>query len=325
MSFKSFFGIASASLSCMVLSTALANDFPNKPITMVVPYPPGGPSDNLGRVLAASMGKILQQTVVIDNTSGAGGTIGTAKIVRSAKDGYWILLHNIGISTAPALYRSLPYKADDLAPIGLIASAPSVIIARKDLPANNLAELQAYMKKENAKVQYGHAGVGSASQLCSLLLHSTAKAQVLAISYKGAAPAMADLLSGHFDYMCEQTSVALPYIESGRVKAIATTSKKRLPQLPNVPTSAEGGMPTVDIGVWHGLYAPAGTPKDVVEKLSDALAKALRDPVVQKRYAELGVEIYSSEDAKPGPLARLQQAETTRWAPIIKEAAVYAD
>ena len=317
--------MAGAALS-VVLSTPLhAADFPVKPITMVVPYPPGGPSDNIARALATSMGKTLKQPVVVDNTSGAGGTVGTAKVARSPNDGYWILLQNIGAATTPSLYRSLSYKPDDLTPIGLVATAPSVIIARKDLPASNLSELLAYIKKDPTKVNLGHSGIGSASHLCGLLFQSATKQRVTSIAYKGAAPAMNDIMGGQFDFMCEQTSVALPFIQSGSVKAMAVTSKKRLPQLPNVPSTVESGLPAVDIGVWHGVYAPKGTPKEVIDKLSAAVAVALRDVEVQKRYSELGVEIAAPEEGQPEPLAKLQQAELARWTPIIKAAAEYAD
>ncbi len=311
---------------CSLLSAPLrAADFPVKPITMVVPYPPGGPSDNIARALATSMAKALKQPVVVDNTSGAGGTVGTAKVARSPKDGYWILLQNIGAATTPSLYRSLSYKPDDLAPIGLVATAPSVLIARKDLPASNLSELQAYIRKDVAKVNLGHSGIGSASHLCGLLFQSAMKQRVTSVAYKGAAPAMSDIMGGQFDFMCEQTSVALPFIQSGSVKAIAVTSRKRLAQLSQVQSTAEGGLPAVDIGVWHGVYAPKGTPQEAIDKLSAAIVEALRDPEVHKRYTDLGVEIATPEEGKPEPLAKLQQAELARWAPIIKAAAEYAD
>ncbi len=311
---------------CATLSVTLhAADYPTRSITMVVPYPPGGPTDIVARTLAASMEKTLKQPVVVDNTSGAGGTVGSAKVARSPNDGYWLLLNNIGMATTPSLYRSLAYKPDDFAPIGLVATMPTVIIARKDLPANNLEELLAYIKKDPAKVNYGHSGIGSAAHLCGLLYQSAIKQRVTTIAYKGAAPAMTDIMSGQFDFMCEQTSSTVPFVESGKVKAMAVTSKKRIPQLPDVPTTAESGLAALDIGVWHGVYAPKGTPKEIVDRLSAALAEALRDPNVQKRYAEIGAVIATPEEGQPAPLAKLQQAEAARWAPIIKAAAEYAD
>ncbi|MBO9513712.1 MAG: tripartite tricarboxylate transporter substrate binding protein BugD [Variovorax sp.] len=311
---------------CATLSVPLhAADYPTRSITMVVPYPPGGPTDIVARTLAASMEKTLKQPVVVDNTSGAGGTVGSAKVARSPNDGYWLLLNNIGMATTPSLYRSLAYKPDDFAPIGLVATMPTVIIARKDLPANNLEELLAYIKKDPAKVNYGHSGIGSAAHLCGLLYQSAIKQRVTTIAYKGAAPAMTDIMSGQFDFMCEQTSSTVPFVESGKVKAMAVTSKKRIPQLPDVPTTAESGLAALDIGVWHGVYAPKGTPKEIVDRLSAALAEALRDPNVQKRYAEIGAVIATPEEGQPAPLAKLQQAEAARWAPIIKAAAEYAD
>jgi tripartite-type tricarboxylate transporter receptor subunit TctC len=235
------------------------------------------------------------------------------------------LLQNIGAATTPSLYRSLPYKPDDLAPIGLVATAPSVIIARKDLPANNLSELLAYIRKDPSKINLGHSGVGSASHLCALLVQSSIKQRLASIAYKGAAPAMNDIMGGQFDFMCEQTSVALPFIQSGSVKPMFVTSKKRLSQLSNVPTSIESGLPEVDMGVWHGVYAPKGTPKEVIDKLSAAITEALRDAEVQKRYVDLGVEISPPQEGQPAPLAKLEAAELARWTPIIKTAAEYAD
>jgi len=311
---------------CATLSVPLhAADYPTRSITMVVPYPPGGPTDIVARTLAASMEKTLKQPVVVDNKPGAGGTVGSAKVARAPNDGYSLLLNNIGMATTPSLYRSLPYKPDDFAPIGLVATMPMVIIARKDLPANNLEELQAHIRKDPTKVNYGHSGIGSAAHLCGLLYQSAIKQGVTTVAYKGAAPAMNDIMSGQFDFMCEQTSSTVPFVESGKVKAMAVTSKQRLAQLPDVPTTAESGLPALDIGVWHGVYAPKGTPKEVVDRLSAALSEALRDPMVQKRYAEIGAVIATPEEGQPAPLMKLQQSESARWAPIIKAAAEYAD
>lgn len=317
--------MAGAALFATFSAPLHAADYPTKPITMVVPYPPGGPTDIVARALAASMERTLKQPVVIDNTSGAGGTVGSAKVARAPNDGYWLLLNNIGMATTPSLYRSLSYKPDDFAPIGLVATMPTVIIARKDLPANNLAELLAYIKKDPAKVNYGHSGIGSAAHLCGLLYQSAIQTRVTTIAYKGAAPAMNDMMGGQFDFMCEQTSSTVPFVESGKVKAMAVTSKKRLAQLPDVPTAIESGLPALDIGVWHGLYTPKGAPKEVIDRLSAALGEALRDPAVHKRYADIGAVIATPAEGTPAPLMKLQLAEAARWAPIIKSAAEYAD
>lgn len=300
-------------------------DYPDKAITLIVPYPAGGSTDALARPLAIALGKVLKQAVVIDNASGAGGTIGTAKLARSPNDGYWMVLNNIGMATSPALYRTLPYKNEDLVPVGLVATTPSVLIARKDLPANNLAELLAYIKANPAKVNMGHSGVGSASQLCGLLYQKEIKQRVTAVPYKGAAPAMTDIMSGMFDFMCEQSSVVLPFADGGKVKMLAVTTKDRVAQLPNVPTTAESGLPSLTLGVWHGIYVPKGTPTTIINKLSDALAVALRDADVQKRYADLGAKVATGADIKPEALAKLQQSETERWTPIIKANGEYAD
>jgi tripartite-type tricarboxylate transporter receptor subunit TctC len=326
---KTFAAMTGAALCASAIATFSAPlhaaEYPTKSITMVVPYPPGGPTDIVARTLAASMEKTLKQPVVIDNTSGAGGTVGSGKVARSPNDGYWLLLNNIGMATTPSLYRTLSYKPDDFTPIGLVATMPTVIIARKDLPANNLDELLAYIKKDPAKVNYGHSGIGSAAHLCGLLYQSAIQQRVTTIAYKGAAPAMTDIMSGQFDFMCEQTSSTVPFVESGKVKAMAVTSKKRIAQLPNVPTTAESGLAALDIGVWHGVYAPKGTSKEVVDRLSAALGQALNDPAVQKRYAEIGAVIATADEGKPGPLQKLQQSEAARWAPIIKAGAEYAD
>jgi len=322
---KSIAMLAGAALAAILSAPSWAADYPTKSITMVVPYPPGGPTDIVARVLAASMEKSLRQPVVVDNTSGAGGTVGSGKVARSPADGYWLLLNNIGMATTPSLYRSLSYKPDDFVPVGLVATMPTVIIARKDLPASNLEELLAYIRKDPAKVNYGHSGIGSAAHLCGLLYQSAIQTRVTTVAYKGAAPAMNDIMSGQFDFMCEQTSSTVPFVESGKVKALAVTSRQRIPQLPQVPTTAESGLPAVDVGVWHGVYAPRGTPREVVDRLSAALGEALRDPAVQKRYLEIGAVIATPEEGAPAPLMKLQQSESARWAPIIKAAAEYAD
>lgn len=302
-----------------------AQEYPSHPISMVVPYPPGGSSDSIARILASSMSKTLKQPIVVDNVSGAGGTVGAAKVARAQNDGYTLLLQNIGMSTAPFLYRSLSYKNDDFTPIGAVATVPEIIVTRKDLPVKNLSELLAYIKKDPAKVNLGHSGVGSAAHLCALQYQAAIKQRVTSIAYKGGAPAMNDIMGGQFDFMCEQTSLVLPYILGGKVNAIAVTSKNRLPLLPSVPTTAEGGLPSVDIGVWHGVYAPKGVPQAVIDKLSAAVADALRDPDVKRRFAEFSAEIAAPEEAKPGPLRQLQLADDAKWGPILKAAAEFAD
>lgn len=309
-----------------VAMTASAFAFPdNKPITLVVPYPAGGPTDVLARTLATAMEKSLKTTIVVDNSAGAGGTIGSGKVARAAADGYTILLNNMGMATTPSLYRSLPYSPDAFEPIGQVATVPMVLLTRNTLEAKTLAELVAHIKANPGKVNMGHAGIGSAAHLCGLILQATLQTKVQAISYRGAAPAMTDLVSGQFDFMCEQVASSVPFVTSGRVKALAVTAKQPLPVLPGVPTTASGGLPGLDIGVWHGIWAPKGTPAPVVDRLSTALGEALRDADVLKRLAEFSAVPAAPADTRPESLRALTTAEMARWAPIIKAAAEFAD
>lgn len=302
-----------------------AQTYPSKPITLNVPYPAGGPTDVLARTLANVMEKNLKQPMVVENTGGAGGTVGAAKVARAPADGYSILLHNLGMATSPTLYRKMPYNTEDLVPVGIVATVPMVLLARNDMPAKNLAELVSYIKANPSKVNMGHSGIGSAAHLCGLLLQSTLQAKVTAVAYRGAGLAMTDLISGQIDIMCEQVSSSASFVSTGKVKAYAVTSKQRLPILANVPTFTEAGFPKVDVGVWHGLYAPKGTPKNVIDRLSASLTEALRDAELQRKFNELTAVVATSAEAKPEPLHKLQASEMERWAPIIKAAAEYAD
>lgn len=300
--------------------------YPNKMITMVVPFAAGGPTDTVARLVAQSMAGTLKQTVVVENVGGAGGTIGAARVAKAPADGYTIFLHHIGHSTAPSLYRKLSYNAlDDFSPVGLVTDVPMTFIARGDFPAKDFRELVAYVKANKDKVTYANAGVGSASHLCGMLFMTAIDTELTTVPYKGTGPAMNDLLGGQVDFMCDQTTNTTSQIKAGKVKAYAVTTKTRVPSLPNIPTTAEAGLPGFEVAVWHGLYAPKGTPKPVIDKLEAALQIALKDPMVKQRFADLGTEPVSSDRATPEALRAFLKSEIAKWAPIIKKAGVYAD
>ena len=306
--------------------SAHAQEYPTRPITMVVPFAAGGPTDTVGRMIAQSMSTRLKQQVIIENTAGAGGTIAAAKVARAAPDGYTLFLHHIGQSTAPSLYRKLPYNVfDSFEPIGLVTDVPMTLIARKDFPAKDFKEALAYIKANKDKISLANAGVGSASHLCGMLFMNAIDTDLTTVPYKGTAPAMNDLLGGQVDLLCDQTTNTSAYIKSDKVRAYGLTTKTRLPQLPNVPTLNEAGLPGFEVAVWHGLYAPKGTPKAVVDKLSSALQYALADSAVKQRFSDLGTEPVAQNRATPEALRSYLKSEVDKWAPIIKKAGVYAD
>jgi tripartite-type tricarboxylate transporter receptor subunit TctC len=303
-----------------------AADYPTRPITVVVPFAAGGPTDVVGRIVGASMSQFLKQTIVIDNSAGAGGTIGMSKVAKAAPDGYTLLISHIGHSTAPALYRKLPFKpVEDFEPIGLVTDVPMTFIAKRSLPPNNLKELIAYVKGNKDKLTIGNAGLGAASHLCGMLFMSTLGTDLTTVSYKGTAPAMNDLLGGQIDILCDQTTNTTQQIKADKVKAYAVTTATRVPSLPNVPTTAEAGMPGFQVAVWHAIYAPKGTPKPVIDRLTAALQHALKDPNVKARFGELGTEPVAIERGTPEALRNHLKAEIDKWGPIIKKAGVYAD
>jgi tripartite-type tricarboxylate transporter receptor subunit TctC len=304
----------------------LAQDYPTKPVMMVMPFSAGGPGDNLARVLGQSMTKSLGQTVIIENAAGAGGTIGTNKVAKARPDGYTLLFTHISHATNPTLYRKLPYDTlTDFVPVGLVAELPMTVVGKKDFAPNNFKELVAHVKANKDKVAYAHAGTGSASHLCGLLLQTALQANVTTVGYKGTGPAMNDLLGGQVDFMCDQTANTLQHIKGQKLKVYGVTSPKRLSQLPDVPTLQEGGLPKFELSIWYGLYAPKGTPKPVVDKLVAALQDAVKDPTVRDRLAQLGAVPVAAEKARPEPLGAQVKAEIEKWAPIIKQAGVYAD
>jgi tripartite-type tricarboxylate transporter receptor subunit TctC len=307
-----------------------AADFPqkDKPITFVVPFAAGGPTDRVARDLAEAMRKPIGATILVDNAGGAGGTIGANKVAKAAADGHTLLLYHIGMSTSPALYRNLPYKTlDDFEYVGLINEVPMTLIGRPTLPANNFAELRTWLNANKGKVNLANAGLGAASHLCGLLFQSALKLEMTTVPYKGTAPAMTDLIGGQVDLMCDQTTNTTSQIEGKKVKAFAVTTKKRLatPALKDLPTLQEAGMKDFEVTIWHGLYAPKGTPRDVLKKVNDALKVALKDPEFLKKQEGLGAVVVTDKRVEPAEHKKFVAAEIAKWSPIIKAAGVYAD
>ena len=310
----------------IVASPLKAQDYPTKVITMVVPFAAGGPTDTVARLITAPMSKTLKQQVIVENVGGAGGTIAANRVAKASPDGYTILIHHIGMATAPALYRKLPFNPiTDFEPIGLINEVPMTMVAKKDFPAKDLKELVAYVKANKDKVNYANAGLGAASHLCGMLFMTAIQTEVTTVPYSGTGPAMNDLLGGQVDFMCDQTTNTTSQIKAEKIKVYGVTTKKRVASLPNVPTMDEAGLKGFEVSVWHALYAPKGTPKPVIDKLTMALQDALKDDNVKQRFAELGTEPVDQKRATPEALRAHLKAEIDRWGPIIKKAGVYAD
>jgi tripartite-type tricarboxylate transporter receptor subunit TctC len=309
-------------------STFAQAEFPDKPVTLLVPFAAGGPSDKIARDLAEALRKPLGQTVIVENAGGAGGTIGTAKVAKASPDGYTLLVHHIGMATAPALYRKLTYKMpDDFEFLGLINEAPSVLIGKPTMEANNFADLRKWITASAGKVNLANAGIGSASHLCGLILQSALKINLTTVPYKGTAPAMTDLIGGQVDLMCEQATNAVPQIEGKKVKVYGVTSRQRLqlPALKDVPTLSEAGLKDFNVQVWHGLYAPKGTPPAVLAKINAALRAALKDPELVKREEALGLAVVKDDRLEPAGHRKFVEAEMARWSKVIKDAGEYAD
>ena len=317
---------AGALLASMAFAgSAFAQDYPTKPITVVVPFSAGGPTDTVARLVAEVMSQDLGQQVVVQNVGGAGGTLGAGQVATAQNDGYTLLLHHIGMSTAPTLYRSLPYDpTTDFAPIGLITSVPMTLVARKDFEPNTMAELLDYVKANGEDITYAHAGIGSASQLCGMLLMNAVDAQMTTVPYQGSGPAMTDIIGGQVDLICDQTTNTTSQIQAGEVKAYGVTSPERLGNLPDLATTAEGGL-ELEIGVWHGLYAPAGTDAAIIERLEAALQVAMANETVISRFAELGTVPVTAEEATPAALAETLTSQIELWKGVIEAAGVYAD
>ncbi|WP_397410644.1 tripartite tricarboxylate transporter substrate binding protein BugD [Polaromonas sp.] len=300
--------------------------FPDKPVVLVVPFAAGGPTDVVARMIAIPMGKALGQTVLVENTVGAGGTIAATRVARATPNGYTIFIHHMGMATAPALYKKLSFDPlKDFEYIGQVVDVPMTLLARKDFPAANFAELQTYVKANAGKVTLANAGLGAVSHLCGLLFMSQMGVELNTIPYKGTGPAMNDLLGGQVDLLCDQTTQTVPLIKENRVKVYGVTSLTRLAALPNVPTLHEQGLKGFEVKVWHGMYAPKGTPAPALEKLNAALRAAMQDPMVKQRLADLSSDIPPLEKMTAAGLKTHLEAEISKWAPVIKKAGIYAD
>src|SRR3954462_5131875 len=316
------------SLALLVLlfmspAAALAQDYPSRPITMIVPFSAGGPGDVIARILGTAMSGPLKQSFVIENVVGAGGTLGTNRVAKAAPEGYTLLLMHVGQATAPALYAKLPFDpVGDFAPIGLVTDVPMILVARANFPAKDLKELVGYVRTQGDKVTYGNVGLGSASHLCGLMFMSAIEAKLTPIYYKGGGPALNDIIAGHIDVYCDPATGPTPYIQAGTIPGYAITSKKRVSTLPDLPTSAEAGVPAFDVTTWYGLYAPRNTPEPIVDALVDSLQKALKDPALINRFAELSMSPVEEERATPAALESLLKAEIVKWDRIIKDAGI---
>ncbi len=307
-------------------ASASAQTYPTKPITLVVPFAAGGPTDVPARLIANSMSKTLGQPVVVENKLGAGGTIAANYVSKAAPDGYTFLIHHNGMGTAPALYRKLPYNPlTDFEYVSQVMDVPMTLIARKDMPAKDFKELAAYMKANGDKVNIAHAGLGAVSHLCSVLLRQAVGADATTIPYSGTAPAMNALLGGQVDLLCDQTTSTTPHIKAGSVKLYGVTTTSRIKTMPDTPTLAEQGVPGFQMVVWHGVYAPKGTPKIAIEKFGQALRVALKDPAVAGKLTEAGAMIVSDEKLTPAGLQTWLEKETLRYGPVIKSAGQFAD
>jgi tripartite-type tricarboxylate transporter receptor subunit TctC len=309
--------------------SAGAQDFPgSKPVTLIVPFAAGGPTDRVARDLAEALRKPLGAIVVVDNAAGAGGSIGANKVAKAPADGYTLLVHHIGMATMPTLVRNIPFKVEsDFEYVGMINDVPMTLIGKPSLPANNYKELVGWINQNKGKINLANAGVGSASHLCGMLFQHAVGADMTAVPYKGTGPAMTDLIGGQVDLMCDQTTNTTSQIEGKKVKAFAVTSPKRLSTaaLKDLPTLQEMGLKDFNVSIFHGLYAPKGTPAPVLKKLNDALKVALKDPDFVKKQEGLGAVVVNDRRVEPAEHKKFVQSEINKWSPLIKAAGVYVE
>lgn len=318
--------LAVAAALAALTAPARAEDFPSGPVTMLVPFAAGGPTDVVARLVAKVMEKELGKPVLVENATGAGGTLASGRLARSAPDGQTILLHHMGITTSATLYRKLiydPKTSFDF--VGQVTTVPMLLVSRPDFPPADFKALLAYIKENKEKVTLANAGPGAVSHLCGMYFMQLAGVKLTTVPYKGTGPAMTDTMGGQVDLLCDQTTGATGPVKHHKVKAYATATKERIAVLPDVPTAAEEGLQGFEVGVWHGMYVPAGTKKPVIDKLNAALKAALHDESVKTRFAELGTAPVSDEEATPEGLRSKYFAELDRWRPIIQSAGEYAD
>jgi len=314
--------VAFAGVSAMPV-VAQAQSYPVRSITVVVPFPAGGPSDVVARIVTERMGRTLGRQMVIENVAGAGGTLGSARVAAAQPDGYTLLAGSMGSHVAaPVLTPNVKYDSErDFEPIGLTAHAPAVIVARKDFPAENLSEFVAYLKENSGKLKQAHGGIGASSHMACLLFNQALGIRPTSVAYRGTAPAMNDLVGGHVDFLCEQSVSVAEQIKAGAVKAYVVSANQRLAMLPDIPSAKEAGI-NYQMSIWAGIFAPKGTPKEIIAKLAAALDKSLDDSLVRNRLAELGGSIPAKQERTPVSFARLVKAEITRWSPILKAASL---
>jgi tripartite-type tricarboxylate transporter receptor subunit TctC len=320
---KLAFAAGTLALAAMTPQAAAAQGYPNKSITLIVPAAAGGPTDTVARLIGESMGKTLGQSVIVENIGGAGGTIGMARVAKAAPDGYTISIYHIAQATHPALYDNLQHNpVTDFDHLGRIADVPMTLVSKTGVAAKNVKELIDWIKAEAGKVTYGHAGIGSASHLCTLVLMKELNLQMVGVGYRGTGPAMNDLLGGQFDFMCDQTTNTTNQIKEGRIKGYAVTTKAKVSSLPDLPTLDSTILPGFEVTAWHAMWAPKGLPKEATDKLVAALQVALKDPKVIQRFADLGTEPVPQNLATPEALKAQMASEVKRWDAIIKAAGV---
>jgi tripartite-type tricarboxylate transporter receptor subunit TctC len=320
------FALVTSAALALGAFAASAQSYPDRTVTMVVPFAAGGPTDTVARLVAEAMSRDLGQQVIVENVGGAGGTLGAGQVAGAAPDGYTLLLYHIGMATSATLYRNLPYDTlNAFEYVGLVTEVPMTIVARKDLEPTDLAGLVEYAKANKDAVTVANAGIGAASHLCGMLFMSAIGTPLVTVPYKGTGPAMTDLLGSQVDIMCDQTTNTTKQIQGGTIKGYAVTSPARLDVLPDLPTTEEGGLPGMTFGIWHGLYAPKGTPADVTARLSQSLQIALKDANIVAKFAELGTTPSSEADATPEALKAKLESEIARWKPVIDAAGQYAD
>jgi tripartite-type tricarboxylate transporter receptor subunit TctC len=307
-------------------ATLTSHAFPDRPITVVVPYAAGGSTDVLARILVDAMGKDLGQAVVVENLGGAGGTLGTAKVARAPKDGYTVLMHNMAVATAPALYAKLSYDVQkDLEAVSLLGDVPMILVRSKRFAPASIAQLVAQMKEKPGGVNFAHAGTGATSHLCAILLSQATGTTSTLVPYRGTGPALTDLVAGNVDIICDQPVATGPHIQSGALIPYAVSGEERLASLPAVPTFAQAGLKNFNPVVWHGMYVPKGTPSDVVARLNKAVQASLSRPELIQRFQDMGVVIPARERQTPQAAQNFTNAELKRWEPIIKALGVKAD
>ncbi|APV49183.1 hypothetical protein BWI17_05505 [Betaproteobacteria bacterium GR16-43] len=313
-------------LLALAASGIAAAQYPTRPINLIVPFAAGGPTDVVARTIGLSMGKSLGVTIVVENKLGAGGTIAANYVAKAAPDGYTIFIHHNGMATATGLYRKLPYDPmKDFEYIGQVADVPMTLLARKDFPANNLQELIKYTKANEDKINLANAGLGAVSHLCGMLFQRALGQKWTTVPFSGTGPAMTALLGGQVDILCDQTTQTIPHIKSEKVRFYGVTTKQRIQALPDAPTLDEQGLKDFEVLVWHGIYAPKGTPPEALNRVNAALRAALKDPLTVAKLKELGAEIVPESKQSPEGLRTWLQAEIDKWVPVIRAAGTFAD